>query len=367
MIQRLLLVAALGGVVIGLYTVSRTAQPDPQLIRLAVRATVYAMPTAPPQVVEVTRIVEITRVVERVSIVEVTPSSTLTPTATSTPTPLAQLPPPALAEQVQAASFVAPAGAPQAELAADAPATVEITSPADTLTVTEPPPATAAPDGCPPTSDRQYTSIPVAGGGLDHPDALHGDLNLALRGYTVTNAAATLVSINGPTDGDPPQLAALFADGRTPTLTQTWRVHDWDWSCGPDGCRGGELNHVEVSLIGMQTTPGEPLMPPSRGADIYAGGVKAVVLYAETGRLTLGYTREATVANGYAVHIESLCVDPNLVHRYQADNAAGRSSLPGLRAGDVIGVAAGDQIAVAIRDRGAFADPRSRKDWWHGR
>lgn len=341
MIQRLLAVVAVGGLVLSLYAFSRTAQPDPQLIRLAVRATVFAQSTPMPQVVEVTRIVEVTRVVER--LVEVTTSPTLTPTATSTATPLAEVAPPSLANEVQAAAFVAAIPLAEAE------------------------PTAAVLAGCPVVSDRQYGSIPVAGGGLEHPDSIHGDLNLAMRGYTPVEAEAVLVTINGPTDGDPPQLATLFGDARTPTLTQTWRVNDWDWSCGENGCQGNPLSQVEVSLLGMQTTAGELLMAPSRGEEVYAGGVKAIVLYAEENRVTLGYTREGGVANGYTIHIESLCVDPNLLSRYRTDNAAGRANLPGLHAGDVIGSAAGDQIAVAIRDRGVFADPRSRKDWWRGR
>src|SRR5262245_53772857 len=106
MIQRLLVVVALGGVALSLFAFTRSAQPDAQLIRLAVRATIYAQPTQAPQVVEVTRIVEVTRVVEQVRLVEVTPSPTLTPTATSTPTPLAEIAPSDEADSIQAASFV---------------------------------------------------------------------------------------------------------------------------------------------------------------------------------------------------------------------------------------------------------------------
>ena len=48
-------------------------------------------------------------------------------------------------------------------------------------------------------------------------------------------------------------------------------------------------------------------------------------------------------------------------------NGEGRRHLPALRAGQPFGRANGDEIQVAIRDTGKFMDPRTRKDWWHGR
>jgi hypothetical protein len=88
------------------------------------------------------------------------------------------------------------------------------------------------------------------------------------------------------------------------------------------------------------------------------------VLYADATRITLAYTRDGTVANGYAVQIENVCVDPNLLVAYRVANAAGRDYLPALQRNDTVGVAAAGEVLVAMRDRGKFLDPRSRKDWW---
>ena len=127
-------------------------------------------------------------------------------------------------------------------------------------------------------------------------------------------------------------------------------------------------------MIGLNTIPRQPIYIPERGNSIYPGNYKAIVLYAEETRLTLGYTRQDTVANGYAVHLENICVDPNLLALYQAqigpdglrrlNNGAYR--LPALRNDQALGTALGQEIGVAIRDRGSFLDPRSRKDWWRG-
>src|SRR5690606_20127584 len=140
---------------------------------------------------------------------------------------------------------------------------------------------------------------------------------------------------------------------------QAYQVHDWNWGCSERGCRGDLISDVEVSMIGLAAAPGEPLRVPSRGAEIYGGGYVAMVLYAAPERLTVGYTREDSVANGYVVHLEGICVDPNLVAQYQAANQSGRGSLPAVRSGDIVGTAASQQVMVAVRDRGRFHDPRS--------
>ena len=90
------------------------------------------------------------------------------------------------------------------------------------------------------------------------------------------------------------------------------------------------------------------------------------MLYAESNRITLGYTREDSVANGDAVHLENVCVDPNLLALYQSSNATGRAFLPALREDEVLGTAGSGQVLVAVRDRGVFFDPRSRLDWRQG-
>jgi hypothetical protein len=116
-------------------------------------------------------------------------------------------------------------------------------------------------------------------------------------------------------------------------------------------------------------TPGEPIFIPERSANIW-NDYKAMVLYAEEQRITFGYTRRDTVANGYSVHLENICVDPNLLALYRAQTDTGgwhvTGQLPALRNNQALGTALSGEIKVVIRDKGAFMDPRSRKDWWRG-
>lgn len=220
---------------------------------------------------------------------------------------------------------------------------------------------------CPVTSTHSYDLIPVLPPPADHPDELHGDLNLALRGYRAVSETLSIIDINGPADGDAPQLAGLFADARTPVFASAHRVYEWDWGCGLHGCVSPDLAPSPVSLLGLVAAQQEPLAIPARAPQIYGGGYKALVLYASEERITLGYTRQDSVAPGYAIHLESLCVDLNLLALYRQANNGGRGELPALREGEILGTALRGEVRVAVRDKGTFMDPRSRKDWWKGR
>ena len=128
----------------------------------------------------------------------------------------------------------------------------------------------------------------------------------------------------------------------------------------------GLVDPKQATLISLAAGAGERLGIPHRRAQIYGGGYKAMVLYAEPTRITLGYTRDDSVANGYTVHLEGICVDPNLVTLYRNSNGAGRGFLPALREDEVLGTAPNGSVLIAVRDRGVFFDPRSRLDWWQG-
>ena len=198
----------------------------------------------------------------------------------------------------------------------------------------------------------------------DRPAEIHADLNLALRGYEQTTDDLELVPYDGEWDSSAPQLAGLFGDDRIPTIATVYQVYDWNW---PSNSRGDLLTDPEVTLAGFATTPEEIIHVPQRGVTIGADGYEVLVLYASTERITLKYTREDNVIAGYTIHIEGICVEPNLLDLYQSWNDKGRDHLPALMAGQGVGRADGSEIQVAIRDTGSFMDPRSHKDWWQGR
>jgi len=217
-------------------------------------------------------------------------------------------------------------------------------------------------DYCPSITGERYESLPVSEWQpAERPAEQHGDLNLALRGYAPTVAGLGLVDIGG-SDPKAPQLVGLFDTLRSPSFAAAYRVNNWDWGCN---CRGEPIEEQEVSLVELAVTPGEIIHVPDSGYDI-GGGYRVLVLYASITRLTLKYTSNDSIWPGYAIHLENVCVAPDLLNRYRTLDSAGRHELPALKAGKAIGRALGDRVGVAIRDGGSFLDPRWRYDWWQG-
>jgi len=215
-------------------------------------------------------------------------------------------------------------------------------------------------DVCRPTGE-DYGKLEINPWAATPPAESHPDLNLAIRGYVSTDAFLGLVDIGG-TDPKAPQLAGLFATPRLPPFTAVYRVYDWLRGCN---CRGDPIDKVEVSLAELGTTPGETIHVPDSGYRI-SPDYEVLVLYASQDRLTLKFTAEDTIEGGYAIHLENVCVDANLLALYQRLNAEGRHELPALPARKPVGRARSGHIGVVIRDRGGFLDPRWRHDWWIG-
>lgn len=223
--------------------------------------------------------------------------------------------------------------------------------------------APKTPAGCQPIPGTSYNSLPIVGSPTDHPAAVNPDMNLDIRGWKQTDGTLGLVQYNGGVDVSAPQLWGLFTDSRVPTFTAVYQVYNWNWDTGT---KGEPITDPSVTLAGMQVRPGEIIQTPPSGYDI-GQGYTAQVLYATTDQITLTYTGYDSVAYGYAIHVEGVCVEPSLLALYQRLNDAGRTELPVLRGQEPFGRANGTEIDVAIRDTGTFMDPRSQKDWWQGK
>lgn len=229
---------------------------------------------------------------------------------------------------------------------------------------------------------ERYDSLSVLPPPTDRPAEEHADLNLALRGYVETTGALTLVDYPGPADPKAPQLYTLFGDQRVPTFLGVYQVYDWNWDCN---CRAAPIDDPPVTLVGAQMAPDEIVHVPASGYNIGTAAkipprgyfvdraeddpnaYEVLVLYAGPERITLKYTREDNVKQGYTLHIEQICVAPSLLALYRQRNAEGRAYLPALKAGQGFGRASGEELGIVIRDTGSFMDPRSRKDWWQGK
>ena len=214
---------------------------------------------------------------------------------------------------------------------------------------------------CPPLA-QSYAILSADPPGPAMPAQEHPDHNLAVRGYQVVDEDCRLLDYGGEHDPLAPQLAGLFGAPRLPDMASTYQVRNWDWS----HMRPGSLiTTPSVSALGLKATPGETLHVPESGYTI-GSGCEVLVIYAATDRITLKYTREDNVVQGYTLHVDRICVDPALLALYRACDDTGRAYLPALRPGQPLGRARDDQVIVAIVDSGTFMDPRSRLDWWKG-
>jgi hypothetical protein len=199
--------------------------------------------------------------------------------------------------------------------------------------------------------------------------AQNPDINISLRGLTPTEGTKGLIDFDHPLDSKAPQLTTLLEGNATPAVKSLYQLHEWD-SAANKASSALIATPIDVPpggyapVVGFQTSKGQAVLVPQSGYDI-GGGYQVVVLYATDNSITLKYTPDDNVVVGYAVQLDNIRVDPQLLSLYQQANAAGRTKLPALPGGYKIGVAAGDELRVAVRDTGAFMDPRWRADWWN--
>jgi hypothetical protein len=238
---------------------------------------------------------------------------------------------------------------------------------------TVPPPATTAPPAtpasvaaapqqeaaaefeAPKTSSNVYSLIALEGQRESRPAEEHGDLNLKLRDPQPIDVDLSLQDIPGSgIDSNAPNLGAVF---KNPQFVRAYTIHDWDWGCN---CKGKLINDDHLVLVGIKTTPGQPIFIPTKKQDIFGGKFYATLLYASEDSLTFVYSREGNVAHAYSVHYLGLRTDPNLLALYRQSKG---NELPGLTLDTPVGVAT-NELIVAIRDKGKFMDARSRGDWW---
>jgi hypothetical protein len=244
--------------------------------------------------------------------------------------------------------------APDASPVTGMPTPEASTAPMATLPQAEVTAAPGTPSGGLAASANSYNRIPIEGGREIRPAEEHADLNLKLRDPQPAQFEPTLVDIaDSGVDPQAPRLSAVFQ----PDFVATYAVHDWDWNCN---CKGDLLQDGSAVLVGIRTTPGEPVFIPQTERDIYAGKYYAVVLYASEDSLTLQYARRGNVVEGFTVHYLGLQTDPNLLALFRESQG---NDLPGLTLDTPVGLAT-DELIVAMRDNGTFLDARSRLDWW---
>lgn len=225
---------------------------------------------------------------------------------------------------------------------------------------------------CPTTSSQSYNSIGAERGSGDMP--LNGDpinspeINLRLRNFGPVNEGANLISRNGnmyglDTEAMPPQISSLFG-GPVPQIIKTYVVYEWDFQNNKSLAPQQASPNYKVHLVGLQAIPGQKLLGLKAGRQIDPAGDVFMVLYATKTDITFTHSPSDSLLGGYLFYFVDICVDPNLLAKYQADNVGGRGQLPVVGKGQVFGYAGNSDIKVGIRDTMSFVDPRYKEDWW---
>lgn len=233
------------------------------------------------------------------------------------------------------------------------------------------PTQTLSSSGCPTTSSQSYNSVGAERSSGDMP--LNGDsanspeINLRLRGFGPVNEGANLISRNGDKygldDQMPPQISSLFG-GPVPQIIKTYVVYEWDFQNNKSLAPQQATPHYKVHLVGLQATPGQKLVGLKAARKIDPAGDVFMVLYATKTDITFTHRASDSLLGGYLFYFADLCVDPNLLAKYQADNTGGRGQLPVIAQGQVFGYAGNSDVKVGIRDTMSFVDPRYKEDWW---
>ncbi len=210
--------------------------------------------------------------------------------------------------------------------------------------------------------NTSYNSLASTGDPqLSDPETNY-NLNLGYMGFEPTDAELKLVTYSGTPDPKSPQFPAFFVDNRTPAFTGAYQRYRWDPACD---CPKDTYSPYDVTVLGLGVQPGEIIYTPESGY-VIGGGYEYQVTYAGESGITL-YIGNDDDFNGYVIHVDGVCTEPDLLALFRQLHAAGRKELPVLRGHQPFGRALGSEFRVAVRDTGHFLDPRSRDDWWKGR
>ncbi len=219
---------------------------------------------------------------------------------------------------------------------------------------------------CPTSSNQTYSNRRQ---NMNNPNRLNFDpaqnpeTNINLRGWYEVNEGKNLISRNGNNYGldpnMPPQISTLFTT-HYPTIIKTYRMNKWDYNNNRNLPGESATPNFPVHVLGLEATPGEPLVGLKAGNFLVRYATKNYILMTN-GDEDLWTADED---GGYPFYFLDICVDPNLLTAYEQANAAGRNELPMVSTGQIFGYAMTNEVKFVIRDTFSFMDSRYIEDWW---
>ena len=222
---------------------------------------------------------------------------------------------------------------------------------------------------CPTTSSQSYNSMRAERSSGDlifgNPET-SPEINIRMRGFGPNNEGTGFIGRGGSTygldDKQPPQISTLYG-GTRPQIIKTYTVYEWDFDNNKSGAPNPATPNYKVTMIGLNTTPGQKLVGLQAGREIGGGNV-FMVLYATQKDIVFTHSNSDTLMGGYLFMFLDVCVDPNLLAKYNQDNAGGRGELPVIAPGQIFGYGSNTDAKVVVRDTMSFMDTRYNEDWW---
>lgn len=223
--------------------------------------------------------------------------------------------------------------------------------------------------GCPTSSSESYSSMKAY---RSNDDLIFGDpatspeINVRLRGFGPVNESTGFIGRGGSTygldDKQPPQISSLYG-GVRPKIIKTYIVYEWDFENNKSAAPRPATPNYKVTMIGFDSTPGQKLVGLKAGREIGGGNV-FMVLYATKNDVVFTHSTSDTLMGGYLFMYLDLCVDPNLLAKYEQNNVSGRGELPVIAPGQVFGYGSNTDVKLVVRDTMSFMDTRYNEDWW---
>lgn len=219
---------------------------------------------------------------------------------------------------------------------------------------------------CPTSSNQTYISPPLnpnKPNKIKFDPAKNPETNINLRGWYEVNEGKDLISRHGDNYGldpnMPPQISTLFTS-HYPKIIKTYRVNAWNYENNHNLPGQSATPNFAVHMLGLEATPGEPLVGLKAGHFLVRYATRNYIL------MTNGDEDEWDEDDdgGYPFYFLDICVDPNLLAAYEADNAGGRNQLPRISTGQIFGYAMTNEVKFVIRDTLSFMDSRYIEDWW---
>lgn len=224
----------------------------------------------------------------------------------------------------------------------------------------------AGPDLCPTSSSQTYSSLrlnPNKPNRMNFDPAKNPETNLYMRGWYEVNESRELVSRHGDNYGldpnMPPQISTLFKT-HYPKIIKTYRVNAWDYENNHHLPGESATPNFAVHMLGVEATAGEPLVGLKAGSFLVRYATKNYILMTNGNEDAWDNDDDG----GYPFYFIDICVDPNLLATYEADNAGGRNELPTISEGQIFGYAMTSEVKFVIRDTFSFMDSRYKEDWW---